>query len=143
MRFEIPDHKRLVHELQIPLRWSDMDAMQHVNNATYFSYLEIARVDWFRTIDIVPDLNGDGPVVANAFCNFAKQLEYPGTVRAKLYVANPGRASFDTYTTFERSDSPGVIHAVGGATVVWVNYREKKSKPLPDWFSSLLANPSN
>ena len=30
----------LVFELDIPIRWGDMDAMGHVNNTVYFRYLE-------------------------------------------------------------------------------------------------------
>jgi acyl-CoA thioester hydrolase len=36
MKFEIPEHKKLVHQMTIPIRWGDMDAMGHVNNTTYF-----------------------------------------------------------------------------------------------------------
>jgi len=34
-----------MHEYACPLRWSDMDAYGHVNNARFFTYLEEARVD--------------------------------------------------------------------------------------------------
>jgi acyl-CoA thioester hydrolase len=35
------------HIYRCPLRWSDMDAFGHVNNAVYFRYLEEARIDIF------------------------------------------------------------------------------------------------
>ncbi len=41
MRFDLPDRKKLVHEMIIPIRWGDMDAMGHVNNTLYFRYIEI------------------------------------------------------------------------------------------------------
>ena len=132
MRFEIPDDKKLVYEMDISIRWGDMDAMQHVNNGSYFRYFETVRIDWMNSIGAAGDPNGEGPVIVNAFCNFIRQLEYPGTVVAKHYVANPGRTSFDTYFTLERTDTPGRIYANGGATMVWVNYREQKSMPLPE-----------
>jgi acyl-CoA thioesterase FadM len=50
MRFEIPEDKKLVHELQIPIRWGDMDAAQHVNNTLYFRYFETIRIDWPGTL---------------------------------------------------------------------------------------------
>ena len=34
VRIEIPDQKKLVFEMTIPIRWGDMDAMGHVNNTT-------------------------------------------------------------------------------------------------------------
>jgi acyl-CoA thioester hydrolase len=138
MRFEIPTEKKLVYEMTIPIRWGDMDAMQHVNNASYFRYFETARIEWMHSIGAAPNPSGEGPVIVNAFCNFIKQLEFPGTVLARHYVANPGRSSFDTYLTLERTDNPGVVYANGGATTVWVDFKAQKSLPIPNWLRSHL-----
>jgi len=116
----------------IPIRWGDMDAMGHVNNTVYFRYLESVRIEWLYRVGGRPDPRGEGPVIVNAFCNFIKQLEYPGDVLAKHYVTNPGRSSFDTYITLERTDAPGVICASGGAKTVWIDFERQKSVPLPD-----------
>ena len=131
MRFDLPDAKKLTLEMVIPIRWGDMDAMGHVNNTLYFRYMEIVRIEWLHRIGGQPDPGGDGPVIVNAFCNFIKQFEYPGEVLAKHYVANPGRSSFDTFITLERTDAPGLIYASGGAKTVWVNFPKQKSVPLP------------
>lgn len=112
--------------------------MAHVNNANYFRYLEIARIEWLTKIGAPPNPRGEGPVIANAFCNFYKQLEYPGIILARHYIAAPGRSSFDTFITLERLDAPGDIHAEGGATTVWVNFDEKRSVPLPDYVRALF-----
>jgi acyl-CoA thioester hydrolase len=138
MRFDVPDDKKLVFETNIPIRWGDMDVMQHVNNAAYFRYFETVRTDWFYSINAAPNPNGAGPVIVNAFCNFIKQLEYPGIVVARHYTANLGRSSFDTYMTLERADRPGVIYANGGATVVWVDIKEQRSVAMPEWLRALL-----
>lgn len=139
MKLELPEKKKLVHEMLVPIRWGDMDAMQHVNNASYFRYFETVRIEWMHSIGAAPNPNGEGPVIVNAFCNFIKQLEFPGTVLAKHYVANPGRSSFDTYLTLERTDAPGVICANGGATTVWVDFKAQKSLPIPHWLRSHLV----
>ncbi|MDY0743648.1 thioesterase family protein [Paucibacter sp. R3-3] len=138
MRFEIPEDKKLVHEMSIPIRWGDMDAMGHVNNTSYFRYFETVRIEWMHSIGAAPNPNGEGPVIVNAFCNFIKQLEFPGTILAKHYVANPGRSSFDTFMTLERSDQPGVVYANGGATTVWIDFKAQRSMPLPDWLREQL-----
>jgi len=139
MRFDLPDDKKLTYEMVIPIRWGDMDAMGHVNNTIYFRGREIIRIEWLHKAGGAQDQQGDGPVIVNAFCNFIKQLEYPGDILARHYVANPGRSSFDTFITLERTDQPGVTYASGGATTVWVNFREQKSVPLPDWLRALIA----
>jgi acyl-CoA thioester hydrolase len=139
MRFELPEDKKLTLEMVIPIRWGDMDAMGHVNNTIYFRYMETIRLEWLFKVSGVRDARGNGAVIVNAFCNFIKQLEYPGDVLAKHYVANPGRSSFDAYITLERTDDPGVIYASGGAKTVWINYAQQKSVPLPEAVRALIA----
>ncbi|HVK33983.1 MAG TPA: thioesterase family protein [Burkholderiaceae bacterium] len=139
MRFEVPAEKKLTHEMVIPIRWGDMDAMGHVNNTIYFRYLEIARLEWLFKVGGPPDPQGTGPVIVNAFCNFLRQLEFPGDILAKHYVANPGRSSFDTYITLERTEHPGVIYAEGGSKTVWTDFKAQKSVPLPDWVRALVS----
>ena len=37
----------MTHEKRIEIRWRDLDALRHVNNAVYATYLEEARDEWF------------------------------------------------------------------------------------------------
>ncbi|MES2957313.1 MAG: thioesterase family protein [Pseudomonadota bacterium] len=138
MRFDLPQQKRLTHQMRMPIRWGDMDAMGHVNNTLYFRYMEVVRLEWLFEIGASPNPSGFGPVIVNAFCNFIRQLEYPGEVLAKHYVANAGRSSFDTYITLERADAPGLVYAEGGAKTVWTDFKAQKSAPMPDWLRSLV-----
>jgi acyl-CoA thioester hydrolase len=139
MKIEIPENKNLVHEMCMPIRWGDMDAMGHVNNTVYFRYLETARIDWMSSIGCQPAPQGEGPVIVNAFCNFYKQLEYPGDIRVKMYVSDPGRTTFESWATIERVDQPGVIFAAGGATTIWIDFPQQKAKTLPDWMRKLVS----
>lgn len=139
MRIALPEEKKLVYSAQLPIRWGDMDAMGHVNNTVYFRYMETLRIDWFYSLKATPAAGGVGPVIVNAFCNFVRQLRYPGTVVAHLYTANPGRSSFDTFTRIEREDEPGVVYAEGGATTVWLDYAADKALPLPTWLRELVT----
>ena len=134
MRFELPTEKLLVHEMVIPVRWGDMDAMGHVNNTLYFRYMEIVRMDWIFSRRANVQQMDEGPVIINAFCNFLHQLSYPADVRVTMFVANPGRSSFETYHRIERCDTPGLVVAEGGAKIVWTDFKRKLAQPLPDWF---------
>jgi acyl-CoA thioester hydrolase len=116
-----------------------MDAMGHVNNTIYFRYLETIRIDWFRSIGCEPNPQGQGPVIVNAFCNFYKQLEYPGDVRLKMYVSDPARTTFESWGTMELDTHPGVIFAAGGATTIWVDFPSQKAVAMPDWMRVLVS----
>ena len=135
MRFELPEDKKLTHEMIIPIRWGDMDAMGHVNNTVYFRYLEQARISWFDEIACTPNPEGEGPVIVNAHCSFIKQLKYPGEIEVTTLVGPPGRSSFEMYHEIRLVDADGraaALHSEGGAKVVWVNFPAEKSAPLPD-----------
>jgi acyl-CoA thioester hydrolase len=131
VRFDLPDDRRVVHAMRIPIRWGDMDAMGHVNNTVYFRYFESVRIEYLHGVAPVPDPDGEGFVIVNAFCNFLKQLHYPGELVATLSVGAIGRKSFDTFVTLERTDEPGTFYATGGATTVWVDYKAGKAVELP------------
>lgn len=138
MKLEIAAHKKLVYTTTFNVKWGDMDAMGHVNNGMYFKYMEHGRVDWLREIGFLLLPNGQGPVIANAFCNFKRQLKYPDEVLMKLYVSDPARVTFDTWTTMERVNEPGVICAAGGATVIWIDTVREKAVSLPVELRALL-----
>ena len=139
MRIEIPEDKKLVFESRQSVRWGDMDAMGHVNNAMYFRYLETARIDWFTAVGFRPDPQGQGPVIVNAFCNFYRQLEYPGDILVSLYVSDAARTTFETWGTIEKLSEPGVMCAAGGATTIWVDFPRQKAVELPDWIRKLVS----
>ena len=140
MKFDLPERKKQVHQMVIPIRWGDMDAMGHVNNTVYFRYLETLRIDWFDTIGFNLNPTGEGPVIVNAFCNFYKQFEYPGNILATMHVSDPGRTTFETWVTLERTDQPGVVFAAGGATTIWVDFPRQKAVPLPEWVRALVSD---
>jgi acyl-CoA thioester hydrolase len=139
MRFELPAEKMLVHELDLSLRWGDMDAMGHIDNTLYFRYLESCRLDWEYKLGASTDLSGQGPVIVNALCNFLRQLTCPGEVRVTMHLAEVGPSSIDSHHTIERLDEPRPVYAEGGARMVWTDYVAKKSAPIPDWFRARLA----
>lgn len=84
-------------------------------------------------------MTGEDPVIVNSFCNFLRQLKYPGDVLAKHYVSDLGRASFMAWVTLERTDEPGVLYATGGAKTVWVNYRQEQAVPFPESVRALIG----
>lgn len=139
MRIAIPEVKKLVFEMRIPIRWGDMDAMNHVNNTSYFRYMETCRIDWMRSIGCQPDPQGEGPVIVNAFCNFYRQLQYPGDVLIRMYASDPGRSTFETWVTMARTDQADTIDAAGGATTIWVDFPAQKAKNLPDWLRTIVT----
>lgn len=130
-----------VFELDIPIRWADMDAIGHVNNTLYFRYMEQVRIAWFEAIGFAPERRGEGPVIIHASCTFLRELRYPGTVHCVQYVGEIGRSSVQTYVDLTRTDEPGVLYAQGTAKVVWVDYERSRSAPLPQAARAAIVEP--
>jgi acyl-CoA thioester hydrolase len=131
--------RRLAHIERIPIRWGDMDAMGHVNNALYFRYMEQARIRWFERL--VPEADAwrsIGIVIANASCNYRRAITYPGMVEVKLYVGAPGGASVPTYYEL-RVDADPEPYADGAAVVVFIDMQTQKSRRIPEAIRARLA----
>ncbi len=140
--FERPAGSVLVFQLEIPIRWGDMDAMGHMNNTVYFRFLEQTRISWFESMGLRSHrATGEGMIVVNAHCTFVRQIEYPGTVLCRHYVGPLGKSSFETFAEMSRTDDPQTVYAYGGAKGIWVDYAAQKSRPLPDAVREEMLRP--
>jgi acyl-CoA thioester hydrolase len=115
----------------MPMRWGDLDALNHVNNTLYFRYFEDARMRLFAEAGI-GSASKIG-VLAHASCDFLKPLHYPATIVVKLVLARMGRSSLDLDTLIEVEDEPGVVYARGKSIMVGADPATGKSAPwTPD-----------
>jgi len=133
--------KKQVHVMRQDIRWGDMDAFGHVNNTMYFRYMETARIAFLEDVAGPTDTSSEGPVIVTAYCTFSKQLKYPGQIEVRTFVGIPGRSSIEVTHEIRLVDADGnaeVVHAEGGAKVVWVNYAAEKSVPLPEALKALV-----
>lgn len=121
------------HFLQIPTRWSDLDALGHVNNTRFFTFDESARLDYFEGIEgATPrqwNESGSGLILARIECDFIAQLHHPAQVDAGFRIARMGRSSMSTIGGMFAGDK---LVAVTRGVLVWFDYRAQKSLPIPD-----------
>ncbi|GAA2500461.1 thioesterase family protein [Streptomyces longisporus] len=88
------------HIYRCPLRWSDMDAYGHVNNAIFLRYLEEARIDF---LSLRGKESKQGSVVARHEIDYKRQLVHrPDPVDIELWVTEIRAASFTV--TYEVKD---------------------------------------
>jgi acyl-CoA thioester hydrolase len=117
---------------RIEVRWGDMDALNHVNNATYFTYLESARIQLFAGLGLADPMTEEklGMNLAHAACNFRSQVRYPEVLEIGTVVTKIGTSSFHLAHVFLREGTTAVV-ADGSSVVVWTDYTKGKSAPLP------------
>lgn len=116
---------------KIPLRWRDMDAYGHVNNSTYFTFFEQARVMWWQEINVLLNNAENGPVVITASCVFLKPLHYPNDLEIHLFSHTPGRSSFIIDYAVYSQYQPKEKFAEGSTKMVWVDHKKNVSMPFP------------
>jgi acyl-CoA thioester hydrolase len=123
--------RKLAHVERFPIFWGDMDALGHVNNVTYFRYMEQARVAFFETIVPRDELwKKTGMVIVHASCDFRRALVYPGEVEVRLFVEPPRRSSLKTLYEM-RLAGDDHVYAEGSAVVVFIDGATQRAIAIP------------
>ncbi|MDR0417317.1 MAG: acyl-CoA thioesterase [Propionibacteriaceae bacterium] len=89
--------------IEVPLRWGDLDAQGHVNNARYADYLQEARADY---LEVCPgDLLGSGAVVVQQQIEYRAPLVFSHTpITVDIAVVRVGAAQFTFAYTIWQED---------------------------------------
>ena len=116
---------------ELRVAWGDMDAMNHVNNAVYFRYLESGRIVHLTNLGAYAEDRTTGTVVGSLQCQFRIPLTYPDTIIVGSRVANLGEDRFNfEYAIFsQRHDK---IAAEASSVVVAITLRDGRKTKLPD-----------
>lgn len=118
-------------ETLVDVRWGDMDALRHVNNAVYFSYFEEARVRLFATMGL-DGSDGRYGVLAHASCDFLKPLMYPSRVVVGMKRVRIGRTSLELECWIADADAPETLHARGRNVLVCADSTTGRPMPWTD-----------
>jgi acyl-CoA thioester hydrolase len=84
------------YETSVRVRWSDLDAFGHVNNARALTLLEEARVDWLFVAAAEHGVNRltDGIVVARLAVAYLRSIVFGARVTVSMWVSALAAASF-------------------------------------------------
>jgi len=123
---------QVISSLVIQVRWSDLDAFNHVNNAVYLRYLEEARVQWLESIDGVSLNDRIAPVLAASQVNYRRSIGWPNHVLVELLIEKIGNRSLTMGHRIVSSDDPAALYADGSVVMVWIDTETGNSVPLPD-----------
>jgi len=121
-----------VHRIQIQMRFGDTDALGHVNNASFASYAEVARLDFLRLFGkSVRSL-----ILASLHIDFRRQVKFDESVHVETYVQRLGTTSITLVQTVFAGDERA---ADVRSTVVYFDYANGKSRELTPEMRESLA----
>lgn len=111
-----------------------MDAMGHVNNANYLTYIEIARIRYSdEVLGKGIDFSKQGFILARAAVDFILPVELHDKVEVRTRCSRIGNKSFDLeYEIVNLNHEPPVLVAKAHSVQVGYDYHEKKSIAIPD-----------
>lgn len=127
------------HRETFEVRYADVDMMGHVNNATYLTYFETARLNYYmRLRDLQPPLGADDLdiIVARLACQYHRGLRWKETAEIVAWVDRVGTKSFTV--RFAILDAHGKLVAEGDTVLVSYDYAQDASKEIPPDLRRLL-----
>lgn len=126
--------------LPVQIRFADLDALEHVNNAKYFTYMETARLVYFhQVLGWTGGRSGLGVILARATCDFMLPLLLTDQIKVLTRVPKLGNKSFDfEYAVVRESD--GAPAAFGSSVQVAYDYTSNTSISVPEeWRARIVA----
>lgn len=116
-------------ETEVYVRYCDTDVFGHVNNTSYFLYLEEGRTKFFSELcPKRPDsLNF---IIASITCDYIEQAYPSETLKVITRVVKIGMKSFHLEQTI-RNEVKDLVIAKATAVIVCFNYKEERTIPIP------------
>ncbi len=124
-------HGSVLYRLPMALRWRDLDAFNHVNNASFLTYLEEARIRWFDSLDGPWLSDSVAPLLAAVQINYRQPMSYPAGIMVELVADRVGNTSLIVGHRITGDDGERV-YADGHVVLVWIDRASGQPCPLPD-----------
>ncbi|MCD6067761.1 MAG: hypothetical protein K0S33_2587 [Bacteroidetes bacterium] len=128
------------HSTQLKLRidWSEMDLFGHVNNVSFFKYVQAARVNYWEQVGInqLHKTENIGPTLASVSCQFKKPLYFPGEVIINTKVEWMKNSSFRL--SHQLHNATGELVAEAEDIVVMFNYTTQQKTDIPEAIKTLI-----
>ena len=121
--------------IELDTRWADMDWIGHVNNATFLTYIESARIKLIEDLGFL-----DVPIIiASIKIDYINQLKYPATMQIGQKISRIGNSSFDILTgIFEKTKE--TLITLSTTTLVCYDYKAQKSIKVPNQIIAFLED---
>jgi acyl-CoA thioester hydrolase len=125
----------------IIVRYGDLDPQGHVNNAAFLTYLEHARVNYIRHLDLWDGKSflEIGFILARVELDYKAPILMTDAVEVGVRTSRLGNKSLDM-EYIVREAGGGAIYGEGKTVQVAYDYQDRATIPLqPSWRESIIA----
>lgn len=128
-----------MEQFTITARFCETDALGHINNTSYFIYLEEARIKFFQSLGYGMKLQDWNFILASTKCDFINQGHFNQKLTVSTYITKVGSKSFHLEHEIKCEETDQLI-AKGNAIIVYFNFKEQRSEEIPEIFRVQLNN---
>lgn len=129
------------HRTEIQIRFNDVDALGHVNNAVHITWFELARIKYFDdTIGGNIDWEREGMILAHTSISYKTPVYLKDKIEVHTWFSKSGTTSFELMYEIIRKEKDGgeTVCATGSSVQVCFNYKENKPVPVPrNWLDAI------
>jgi acyl-CoA thioester hydrolase len=136
-RLPLPDSERWTIVAPLRPRFRDTDAMGHINNAVYVTYLEVARQEYWRAFKENEDYRVVPFILAHVDIDFRSEALVKESLELCIRCSHVGTKSFGFEYRIREARTQRLV--VEARTVqVFYDYTAKQSMPCPDGMRAQL-----
>jgi acyl-CoA thioester hydrolase len=121
----------------IEVRFADLDALGHVNNAVYLTYFEMARIAYWLHVTHRSRIVDLDMILARAEVDYRSPLQFGEAIEVGVGCTSLGRSSFVLELDAHERAS-GRLVAECRKTLVYYDFAAGRKKPLTDELRGLL-----
>lgn len=122
----------------VRVRFCETDALGHVNNVSYFIYMEQARVDFLKGLGFDFTIQDRFVAIVSAKCDYISQAFFDQEIEIETYVEKVGGKSFTLNQDLIDKKTKTLI-AKGQAVCVFLAKDKSQALPIdPQWRSELM-----
>ncbi len=123
---------------QLEVRFRDIDAMGHVNNALFMTYFEEGRKAFLREVFDITEPSRYPFILARIECDYLRPVSIDDGISVRVWVTGIGTKSFTfVYELFDPRRA-GALYAKGSSVMVFYDYDAGRTTPMPDDFRRVL-----
>jgi acyl-CoA thioester hydrolase len=130
---------RFFHPIEV--RYADLDAQRHVNNACYLTYMEQARLKYIQSLGLWngADFDSIGVILVEQSCTYKAPIAYGQPIHVGVQVVRLGNKSMELAVSIRDRDTDQEM-AVGQTVLVAYDYLADQTQPIPEqWRESIKA----
>lgn len=125
-------NKNRIFKLDIDVRFRDLDALGHVNNAVYFTYFEEGRKSFFDDLYPEHDPYDFRFILAHIRCDFIRQATLKDRLTLHMAAGDIGRKSFKLYYELTDRNDSEIVFAKAESVQVCYDYKSNETVRVSD-----------